>query len=116
MYKKLAAKAAALGVLGAGLLGLSPATASADDTFLICPDGRSGIATAVTSCDFAQNVNRAYYSQAGSLVSAYSPATKNWYTMQCQSGFTANLNNNTTVTNAIRCAGGNNAVVVLLGK
>ena len=60
--------AVALGSLvGAG-------TASAEN-FTICPSGLSGVSTADTSCAFADNVRRAWYSQPGTIVTAYSPVT-----------------------------------------
>jgi len=80
--------------------------------FLTCPSGRDGVATSVTSCEFADNVRRAYLDQGGPVVMAYSPVTGNVYNMQCVSGFTAHMNNG-LVVDAVRCVGGNNAVVVL---
>ncbi len=35
------------------------------ETFLICPDGHSGVATNVTSCQFAMNVHASYDIEGG---------------------------------------------------
>jgi hypothetical protein len=78
----------------------------------MCPSGHDGVATSVTSCEFADNVRRSYLAQHGPVVMAYSPVTGNVYTMQCVSGFTAHMSNG-LVVDAVRCAGGNDAVVVL---
>jgi hypothetical protein len=84
----------------------------ANETFIICPDGHSGVATGVTSCQFAMNVRQSYLSGGGPTVIAYSPVTGDTYQMQCLSGYTSHLNNGLTV-NSVRCTGGNNAVVIL---
>jgi hypothetical protein len=102
------------------LLGTSAALAASiltsalahADVFIACPSGRDGVATAVTSCEFADNVRRAYFAQYGPVVLAYSPVTGSVYDMQCASGFTAHMDNG-LVVDAVRCVGGNNAVVVL---
>lgn len=112
MHKQSASIAAAIGIIGVGLSLISPTLAHADDVFAICPDGHSGIATTVTSCPFAMNVRRAYLTQYGPIVVAYSPVTGLTYNMQCQSGFIATLNNGLT-RDSVRCVGGNNAVVIL---
>lgn len=80
--------------------------------FAICPSGHSGVATTVTSYAFAENVRRAYLIQGGPEVLAYSPVTGETYTMECIDGFTAHLSGG-EVVQAARCAGGNNAVVVV---
>ncbi|OBK45596.1 hypothetical protein A5657_02985 [Mycobacterium kubicae] len=82
------------------------------DVFIACPSGRDGVATSVTSCEFADNVRRAWLAQYGPVVMAYSPVTGNVYDMQCAGGFTAHMNNG-LVVDAVRCVGGNNAVVVV---
>jgi hypothetical protein len=82
------------------------------ETFLICPDGHSGVATSVTSCQFAMNLRDSYLSDGGPVVSAYSPVTGDTYQMVCHSGLTARLSDGETV-NAVRCTGGNDAVVIL---
>jgi hypothetical protein len=83
-----------------------------DETFLICPDGHTGVATNVTSCEFALNVHESYLSQGGPTVIAYSPVTGETYEMVCHAGFTSHLSNGMTV-NSVRCTGGNDAVVIL---
>jgi hypothetical protein len=59
------------------------ADANADEWFDVCPSGSTGVATADTSCAFADNVRAAFYAQPGWTVFAYSPVTGNIYTMQC---------------------------------
>jgi len=104
--------------VAAGLVALvnisSPlaATANADEPFIPCPDGRTGVATSVTSCAFAHNVRSAYLNQPGPLFLAYSPTTGNVYEMQCQAGFQSTFTNGLVVSSA-RCVGGNDAVVVV---
>ena len=66
----------------------------------------------MTSCAFADNVRYSYLTQPGQVVTAYSPVTTQYYTMQCAGGFTAYLTNG-AVVNSARCVGGNNAVVVV---
>ncbi len=71
--------------LGATLIAgpmAAAGTASAEN-FNICPSGVSGVSTADTSCAFADNVRWAWYSQPGTIVTAYSPITHQSYTMQC---------------------------------
>lgn len=53
------------------------ALAHADDVFIACPSGRDGVVTSVTSCEFADNVRRAYLDQYGPVVLAYSSVTGN---------------------------------------
>ena len=84
----------------------------ANETFLICPDGHSGVATGVTSCQFAMNVRSSYLRQGGPTVFAYSPVTGDNYEMDCRTGYSARLANSATV-DSVRCTGGNNAVVIL---
>lgn len=81
-------------------------------TFLVCPDGHSGVATGVTSCQFAMNVRGSYLSNGGPEVIAYSPITGQSYDMECVAGYTAHLSTGRTV-DAVRCVGGNDAVVIL---
>ena len=108
-------KAALLGGAAAAAIAATvgvAAPAQAYEGFNVCPSGRSGVATSVTSCSFADNVRYSYLTQPGQVVTAYSPVTGQFYTMQCGEGFVAHLNNGATVRSA-RCVGGNNAVVVL---
>ena len=79
-----AALAVALGSPVTALFSLAVAVpAHAEDYFIGCPSGHSGIATTVTSCPFAENVRQAYLSQDGMVVTAYSPVTNQYYDMQC---------------------------------
>lgn len=94
------------------MFGSLPAQAHADDDFLVCPSGHSGIATSVTSCAFAESVRQAYLSQDGPVVTAYSPTTGKYYDMQCAPGFVAQLRYGPTVP-SVRCVGGYNAVVIV---
>ena len=71
----------ALAVATGSLMGAA-GTASAD-IFTVCPSGISGVSTDDTSCAFADNVRWAWYSQPGTIVTAYSPVTHESYTMQC---------------------------------
>lgn len=66
--------------LAAALL-LAP-TANAED-FTLCPSGMSGVATAATTCEFADNVRYSWYAQPGLTITAFSPVTGNTYKMQC---------------------------------
>lgn len=96
-------------VLAAGALAAAP-LAQADETVTVCPDGRSGVAQGQTSCPFAHNVRSAYFSQGGPVVLAYSPVTGELYRMQCGTGYQINTTSGMSV-NAVRCVGGDNAVV-----
>ena len=82
-------------------------TASAKN-FDVCPSGMSGVSTADTSCAFADNVRWAWYSQPGTIVTAYSPVTHQAYTMQCTPTTT------TFWTVAKRCVGVNGYGVGLI--
>lgn len=53
------------------------------EDFRLCPSGLTGVASAETSCAFADNVRQAWYGQPGSVVTAYSPVTGRLYTMSC---------------------------------
>lgn len=85
-------------------------------TYEVCEeDEHAAIATDVTSCPFAAKVRAAYKAQtnANASVRAYSPVTEQHYTMQCLAGFKAATKDDHQV-DAVRCFGGNNAVVVIL--
>ncbi|GAA2418500.1 hypothetical protein [Mycolicibacterium llatzerense] len=86
--------------------------ARADTPFVMCPSGRAGVATAVTSCAFADNVRRGYFSQGSGEVIAYSPVTGGLYDMWCQPGYRAAFSDGAVVTSAL-CVGGSNAAVVV---
>ena len=72
----------AVTVIATGALLFAAAPAHTDE-FTVCPSGMSGVATDDTSCAFADNVRWAWYSQPGTIVTAYSPVTHQSYTMQC---------------------------------
>ena len=113
MRRFRAALAVALGSPVTALFSLAVAVpAHAEDYFIGCPSGHSGIATTVTSCPFAENVRQAYLSQDGMVVTAYSPVTNQYYDMQCAPGFIAHLRNGPTVP-SVRCVGGDNALVII---
>ena len=80
--------------------------------FVTCGIGGSGIVTKVTSCPFAVNVKQEYSKNPSTIVYAHSPVTNQDYDMRCETGFTARLKSGLEV-DAVRCFGGNNAVVVI---
>lgn len=83
MFKVKKAIAAA-GIGAAAITGaLAVAPGANAEVFDICPSRISGVTTADTSCPFADNVSYAWYTQPGSVVTAYSPVTGKYYTMQC---------------------------------
>ena len=88
------------GFAAAGTLGFAVPTAKAD-TFTVCPSGLTGVATADTSCQFADNVRISWYSQPGEIIMAFSPITGQAYTMQCTPAAT------TIWAEAKRCVGVN---------
>lgn len=69
------------GLAAAGSIGFA-APAGAEE-FTVCPSGMSGVTTEDTSCAFADNVRYSWYAQPGAIVTAYSPVTRQAYTMQC---------------------------------
>ncbi|WP_141772515.1 hypothetical protein [Mycolicibacterium neoaurum] len=71
------------------------------EDFRLCPSGLTGVASAETSCAFADNVRQAWYSQPGSIITAYSPVTGRLYTMRCAGADTS------AWTAAQRCTGTN---------
>lgn len=71
------------------------------ENFRVCPSGLTGVASAETSCAFADNVRQAWYSQPGSVIMAYSPVTGRLYTMRCAGADT------TVWVAAQRCTGTN---------
>jgi hypothetical protein len=50
-----------IAALAIAALVFTPGAAHADTMFEMCPDGREGIVGGHTTCDFADNVRRAYY-------------------------------------------------------
>lgn len=72
------------------------------EDFTTCPSGLTGVASEETSCGFADNVRRAWYSNLGAAsITVYSPVTRLQYTMRCMPATT------TIWPNAKRCAGEN---------
>lgn len=90
------------------VLGMAAAPSAGADNFTVCPSGMSGVATADTSCAFADNVRWAWYAQPGQFVTAYSPVTNQSYTMQCSQTAT------TFWPEAKRCVGVNSYGVGLV--
>ena len=82
MKKILGAAGIGAAVIAGSLLGAGSASA---ENFTVCPSGMSGVSTDDTSCAFADNVRWAWYSQPGTIVTAFSPITNQTYTMQCTS-------------------------------
>ena len=73
------------GAIGATAVAaaVSLAPSASAEVFDLCPSLESGVSTADTSCAFADSVRWAWYSQPGTIVTAYSPVTGKFYTMQC---------------------------------
>ncbi|MGJ6126684.1 DUF2510 domain-containing protein [Mycolicibacterium sp. Y3] len=71
------------------------------EDFRLCPSGLTGVASAETSCAFADNVRQSWYGQPGSVITAYSPVTGRLYTMRCAAA------NTTAWPAAQRCTGTN---------
>lgn len=92
----------------ATFFGLIPSAHA--DNFITCPSGRSGVATNVTSCGFADNVRLAWFGQPGNPVVAYSPETGLEYSMICNSGTVRVAG---MVMNGYTCYGGEHAEVVI---
>lgn len=103
--------AALLALTGALGFGVSPwpPTATADD-FLTCPSGHVGVATNVTSCEFADDVRAAWFGQPGNPVLAYSPVTGQVYSMACNR---STVMVGGVVVNGFTCYGGDHAEVVV---
>lgn len=82
--------------------------ASGQSTFVICDDGREGVVGGHTTCLFAENVRRAFYSSSdNSDVVAFSPVTGERYEMVCSGGYRANFSDGSHRI-ATRCVGGDN--------
>jgi hypothetical protein len=93
--------------------GMAVAPAHADNMFVMCPSGRDGVSSSVTSCLFADNVRDAFYALGTpTYLRAYSPVTDQVYVMTCIHGFTASFTNG-QVLNVVKCVGGNDAEVVV---
>lgn len=80
------------------------------ETFDVCPSGLTGVASADTSCAFAEAVRAAFYWQPSWTVIATSPVTGKFYTMQCSRTDTSG----TGWYDSKRCFGVNDAGAVLV--
>lgn len=80
------------------------------ETFDVCPSGLTGVASADTSCAFAESVRAAFYWQPSWTVIATSPVTGKFYTMQCSRTDTTG----TGWYDSKRCFGVNDAGAVLV--
>jgi hypothetical protein len=108
---KLTRIAIALAATAAALIPAPPA--HADDLFMICPSGRAGVVAGTpTTCAFADNVRIAWFGQPGNPVIAYSPVTDQTYRMFCVGHTTVTFTDG-HMADAVHCAGGNNAEVVV---
>jgi|HubBroStandDraft_3_1064219.scaffolds.fasta_scaffold114666_2 hypothetical protein len=101
-------------LLAVGIVVASVAPqAHADVGFVMCPSGRDGVASTVTSCAFADNVRDAFYALGmPTYLRAYSPVTDQVYVMTCIHGYMAQFINGQALIVA-RCSGGSNAEVVV---
>ncbi|WP_233211113.1 hypothetical protein [Mycobacterium sp. shizuoka-1] len=86
----------------------APPVSSPGETFKICPSGVTGVASADTSCAFADNVRSSWYASPGSAINAYSPVTDQSYLMRCVATATD------IWPTATRCAGTNAQGTVLV--
>lgn len=83
-YRRLRAVlvvAAAVLVLALGALWASHEAKA--ENFTVCPSGSTGVASADTSCAFAEAVRTSFYWNPSWTVFAKSPVTGKYYTMQC---------------------------------
>jgi hypothetical protein len=103
-------------LLGATLIAgavLTAVPAQADEPFMVCPSGNTGVANTVTSCPFADSVRLAYIAQGAGEVIAHSSVTGEVYGMWCMPGLQVRTLSWPYSARAVRCSGGNNAVVWL---
>ena len=98
---------ALLFIVAGVFLGAASAKADTEDLWT-CPSGISAVATADTSCPFADNVAQAWYNQPGNTVFAYSPVTDQVYKMTCAPAWTSGWGE------AKRCMGFNASHVALV--
>lgn len=80
------------------------------ETFDICPSGVTGVASADTSCAFAEAVRTSFYWNPSWTIFAKSPVTGKFYTMQCSRTDTTG----TGWSDSKRCYGINDAGVALI--
>jgi hypothetical protein len=109
---KLTKIATAIAAIAAGAL-VFPPPAHADGEFMECPSGRDGVVVGTpTTCAFADDVRLAWIGQPGNPVVAYSPVTDQAYNMFCVGHKIVNFTDGHSA-DAVQCAGGNNAEVVV---
>jgi hypothetical protein len=101
--------AAAVVVLVLAVGALWASSRAGAETFVVCPSGLTGVASADTSCAFADNVRRSFYWQPSWTVVTTSPVTGKFYTMQCSRTYT-----DTSWTDPKRCFGVNDSGAVLV--
>jgi hypothetical protein len=91
-----------------------PDTATAHtDIFTICPDGHEGVVGGHTTCAFAENVRRTFYTTGmPNNFTAFSPVTGDAYQMTCVGRYPAYFSDGSTMTST-RCYGGDDAEVVI---
>ena len=106
MKKALLILAALIGLL----VLMPPDPAFADYRFAAC-DASSGVASGVTSCEFAANVRTAYLANGTNQFWAYSPITTLTYLMNCAQGQRFFFDSGQTEIGTV-CVGGDDAVVV----
>jgi hypothetical protein len=109
MKKTVLGGVAAVTVAGGIALAAPAGPAHADGPFAVCGPGY-GVENNLTTCGFAANVQYAVAQHGIGPVYATSPANGQIYEMVC--GHTSVTVYGTTWAGA-RCAGGNNAVVIL---
>ena len=91
-----------VGVAVAAAIGLGKAPAHAD-VFDMCPGGHDGVVGGHTTCEFADNVQRAFYA-CGMCheFPAYSPVTGERYEMDCEGMYPAQFTDG-EVLKSTRC-------------
>lgn len=110
-YRRLRAVlvvAAAVLVLALGALWASHEAKA--ENFTVCPSGVTGVASADTSCAFAEAVRTSFYWNPSWTIFAKSPVTGKYYTMQCSRTDTTG----TGWWDSKRCFGLNDAGVALI--
>jgi hypothetical protein len=108
MKKNLLAGAIGAAAVAAAV-SLAPSANAA--LFTICPSGVSGVMGGHTSCAFADVIHSGYY-RHGNHFSAFSPATGQWYDVDCsEHGATTFTNGH--VHYGAHCYAGNNAEAVV---
>lgn len=81
--------------------------------FKMCPDGKSAIGSLVTSCEFALEVRQAYLKTGSDAVYVKSPVTREYYTMYCSKGYTADFKSGRN-REVVVCDERDDAVVIVI--